>query len=537
MRRLSLAVTTTLTMAATATVALAQRGGGDWMTAGFDAQRSHWVRNDGKISRESMAKPGFELVWKLKFDNTARQLNTVTPPALLDFFIGHRGFRALGFFGGSSDRMIGVDIDLARIEWQKNFSTAAAAPGTIDCPGGLTAGVTRPLTLAYPPVPTGAGPGRGTPAKGGVGEPYEGAVTLKNRPVAPPKPMPAKPAAGAAAAFNPFAPRIQWAVGLTGDGKLHSVYVSNGDEPNPAVPFVPAGAHALGLMVFDNTAYTATVNGCGGAANGVWALDLGSKAVTQWKAAANVAGTVGPAAGPDGTLYVAAGNEVTALEAKTLKPLSSYKADAALTSSPVVFEYKGKNLAAVTSTDGRLHLVDTAALATPLDKSAVFSGAGYATGALTSWQDPSGTRWILAPASGSAATGAGFSATNGAVTNGAVVAWKVVEKGGVPALAPGWMSRDLVSPTAPVVINGVVFALSSGEFRSADPKMTAAQRAQKSVPAVVYALDGATGKELWSSGKTITSFVHSGTLSAGGSRIYVAGNDGTQYAFSFPIEH
>ena len=40
--------------------------------------------------------------------------------------------------------------------------------------------------------------------------------------------------------------------------------------------------------------------------------------------------------------------------------------------------------------------------------------------------------------------------------------------------------------------------------------MTAAQRAKASVPAVVYALDAANGKELWNSGKTITSFMHGG---------------------------
>ena len=86
-------------------------------------------------------------------------------------------------------------------------------------------------------------------------------------------------------------------------------------------------------------------------------------------------------------------------------------------------------------------------------------------------------------------------------------------------------------------MNGVVFALSSGEHRSDDPKLAASQRARRSIPAVLYALDAQTGKELWNSGKTITSFVHSGGLAAGGSRVYVGAYDGTQYAFGFPIEH
>jgi outer membrane protein assembly factor BamB len=88
-----------------------------------------------------------------------------------------------------------------------------------------------------------------------------------------------------------------------------------------------------------------------------------------------------------------------------------------------------------------------------------------------------------------------------------------------------------------MLVNGVVFALSSGEYRPGDSKVTAAQRVRQSTPAVLYALDALTGKELWNSGKTITSFVHSGGLAAGGSRVYIGAYDGTQYAFGFPIEH
>jgi hypothetical protein len=96
---------------------LAQRGT-DWMTNGYDPQRSSWVRSDGKISPETMRKPGFDLLWKLKLADAPRQLNTITPPALLDFYIGYRGFRTLGFFGVSSDRVVAVDLDLGRVEWE-----------------------------------------------------------------------------------------------------------------------------------------------------------------------------------------------------------------------------------------------------------------------------------------------------------------------------------------------------------------------------------------------------------------------------------
>src|SRR5581483_9776752 len=98
-------------------------------------------------------------------------------------------------------------------------------------------------------------------------------------------------------------------------------------------------------------------------------------------------------------------------------------------------------------------------------------------GALSSWQDRNGTRWILAPTEGTQAAELGFKPSSGAVTKGAVVAWKIVEQNGAPTLEPAWVSRDLVAPLVPTVINGVVFVTSSGEFRTNDGKLTAAQRA------------------------------------------------------------
>jgi outer membrane protein assembly factor BamB len=516
-------------------VTLAQRGTGDWMTAAYDPQRSSWVRSDGKVSPQTMAKPGFDLVWKLQPRNDPRQLNMFTPPALLEFYIGYRGFRALAFFGGSSNRVVAVDVDLGRLEWEKSYEAPTAA-GTLPCPGGMTSTVTRPTSTDYPTFFAARGAGRGTPAKSGVGLPDEGAVTIRKTEAPAPRPV-RRNAAPAAAGPNPYAPRIQFVLALTGDGKLHSLWVSNGNEPDPGVPFLPPGANALGLIVYDGFAYAATTSGCGGVDNGVWALDLKTRKVSQWKTAEST--VYGPAVRPDGSLFVSAGGELDALAPGTLKPLGSYKAaGVAFTSSPVIFDYRGRDLVAVTSNDGRLHLVDAALQGgTALDRSEPFSSADYAVGAITSWRDPAGTRWLLVPAGGSVAVDAGFSAANGDVKEGALVAWKVEDNNGAPALKKGWISRDMKSPLPPVVINGVVFVVASGEARSNDPKMTARQRAQNSRPAVLYALDALTGRELWSSGNSISSFVHSGGLSAGGGRIYVSGYDGMQYAFGFPMEH
>jgi len=66
------------------------------------------------------------------------------------------------------------------------------------------------------------------------------------------------------------------------------MHLSNGADYEPPVNFLPPNANANGLIVVDNVAYVVTEGNCGGAPNGVWALDLISKQVSVWKA--NVAG-------------------------------------------------------------------------------------------------------------------------------------------------------------------------------------------------------------------------------------------------------
>jgi outer membrane protein assembly factor BamB len=524
------------------------RGTPEWGTSGGDAHRSYSVPMDSKISKESLSKPGFALFWKIKLNNEARQLNALNAPTLMDRHIGIHGFRSFGFVTGSGDNLYAVDTDLARIEWQKNFGGKAPADASLTCPGGMTAGAAHAIGAAFPmAMQGGRGGGRGTPAKSGVGEPGEGGVTIAEinaRAAAAGAMNAGRGGRGPGGAVVPGGGRPQRPPvvvhSLSSDGMFHANYVSNGDEPDPAIRFLPANANAQGLIIVDNVAYVSTVGGCGGVPNGLWALDLASKAVTSWNPNdGEVAGSAGPAFGPDGNLYVSTtGGDLVSLEAKTLKVKDVYRAGQGLTSTPVLFQYKDKAMIAATTKDGRIHLLDSAAMAGAAVKSAPYSTASdFIAGALATWQDASGTRWILAPTVGPVSADANLSASNGAVTNGAIVAWKVVDRNGAAALEPGWVSRDLVSPLTPLVINGVVFAVSSGELRAKDNKMTAAQRAKASAPAVVYALDGATGKELWNSGKTITSFMHGGGLSGGAGQVYLGTHDGTLYSFGFPIEH
>ena len=518
--------------------------GTDWTTSGFDAQRSSWVRRDPKISTASLAKPGFELVWTRKLDNTARQLDSLSSPALFDFYIGYRGFRSLAFLGGSSGRIFAFDTDLARLEWEESFDSDLPNEGSLDCPGGMTANLTRATPPGLPLIIGPRGSGRRSPAASDVGRPNEGAVTLKRVAPRPSRNSSAGPKPGRQRpAVNIYRGVAHYIYALAPDGMLHAYFVSNGETDKAPVRFLRPNANARGLIVVDDVAYVATTNGCGGVPDGLWALDLESKKVTHWESDGGVAGFGGPVFGPGGTLYIATAGEassVVSLDPKTLKPMGSYSpSGAGLTSSPVVIDHQESDLLAVSDDAGRIHLLEGASLtgSEPANLSPVLSEAGQSTNALSTWRDDAGVAWVLAPSNGAAASNVDFPVTNGKVSKGAITAWKVVDKGGSPALAPGWISRDMLSPLAPTIVNGVVFAVSSGEFRSNDSAVDAAERVRRSSPAVLYALDGATGKVIWESGDSISSFAHGMALSAGGGYIYLVTHDGTLHSFGFPMEH
>jgi len=164
---------------------------------------------------------------------------------------------------------------------------------------------------------------------------------------------------------------------------------------------------------------------------------------------------------------------------------------------------------AATAQDGRLYVLDAAAPGgadhkTPLAVASPAANRRFTTEGPATWRDRQGTRWILAP------------------TANAVIAFKFTQAGGAAALTQGWVSRDLVAPRTPAIVNGVVFALSSGQNGGA--------------PAVLYVLDPATGKDLWNSGKTITSFATAG-LAAGTAQVYVVTFDNTVWSFGIPIPY
>jgi len=252
-----------------------------------------------------------------------------------------------------------------------------------------------------------------------------------------------------------------------------------------------------------------------------------------------VAGALGPAFANDGTLYVATGgstgdatyaNAIVALEPRTLKPKDWFTASAPFTSSPVVFTQGTRTLVAATNADGSVYVLDAASLGgadhkAPLAKSGQFSQAkDFAAGAISTWED-GGTRWIAAATGGPLAGDAKFGQANGAVKSGGIVAFRLSGEGSATTLEGAWSSRDVERPGAPIVLNGVVFAVSGGAMGQGKGK------------SVLYAFDAATGKDLWNSGNAMSSYVPGVPPSAGDGQIYVVTADGMLYAFGIPLEH
>jgi outer membrane protein assembly factor BamB len=106
-----------------------------------------------------------------------------------------------------------------------------------------------------------------------------------------------------------------------------------------------------------------------------------------------------------------------------------------------------------------------------------------------------------------------------APAGGALVAFELSANTGIPTLRRAWISRTVAGQRTPIVVNGVVFVLGGGN---------------RGTNAVLYALDPATGKELWNSGNAITSHASAG-LSAGTGQVYVVTHDNTVWAFGIPL--
>jgi hypothetical protein len=357
---------------------------------------------------------------------------------------------------------------------------------------------------------------------------------------------------------------------LASDGYLHSLALSNGEEKDAPLEVLPAPyGKPYGLNLVDNIIYTITGQGCAGVPNALYAVNLANKKVTvSSPPQGGLWGVAGPAVGLDGTIYFESGDHPydakagllsTSFQAYTYSndtlTLKDYytpsnyewltKRDLDMDATPVVFSYKGRDFVGGSGKEGRFFLLDSKSIGgadhqTPVFRSELISNTNVnfqtegTWGSHAAWKSKDGTQWVLAPTGGELAVS--FPIAHGATPNGGIIALKLDDKSGKPKLVPAWASRDMVTAEPPVIANGVVFVLAAGEFtgQANDAEgglFSSEERIKRSVPAKLYTLDAVTGKELYSSGDQVSSFLHQAGLAVAGGRVIFGTFDGTIYCF------
>ena len=489
----------------------------DWLTDGADPQRTAWQRNETILTTSNVKD--MKLLWKIKLDNEPRQMHSLFPPLIAGSVSTSGGTKEVAVVAGVSDNLYGIDVDQGTLLWKRHFdSTFQEQPGgrgggTL-CPGGLTA----------TPVLDQVSPGK----------------------------------------YLAYA--VSW------DGRLRKVDVATGEEVEPPALFVPPNGKPYGLNLVKGVIYTSTAQGCGGNPNNFYSYDLATKKVGNWApGSGGLWPRTGPSVGQDGTVYAGSGDgdylpeqqiygqamigvrqnpETKALELKDwYAPSNAYwmrKRDLDFNASSPIFDYKGKEYLVSSSKECRLWLLDTSSLGgedhrtpahrTPLICNEEVNFTMGVWGALASWEDSSGTRWVLTPFWGPKHPHFEAPIEHGPVVYGAVAAFKVEDRQGKPVLTPAWISRDMYMADPPVIANGVVYAYGSGESttqRWPEPGHVggSAGRIAESTHAVLYALDAQTGSELWSSGDQIASWNHFSGLSVANGRVYIGTFDGMLYCF------
>jgi hypothetical protein len=486
----------------------------EWPTDGGNSQRTNYQPDEKILTKDNVRN--LKILWKLKLDNVPHEMHSLFPPLIIENVKTPSGPKQIAIEAGIDDRLYAIDVQTGQIIWAKHFQypppERAGHPGDPLCPTGQTA----------------------TPV------------------------------------VNPATATVY---ALSGDGKIHTLNVADGEDLAPPFQFGYPNGKSYALNLWHNIIFTTTSQGCAGNPNQMWAVDLtdpqkkvmtaNPKSGGLWGRTGAAVDSTGMAWAPTGDGHYDPANHVygngligARVENGELKindwyiPSNSVwleKRDLDMQVTPAIFNFHGRELMVTGSKECRVYLLDTrnaggADHRTPLDRTqllcneeADFQSAGI-WGSMASWQDAQGTRWTLTPFWGKVHPMFKPPVSYGPVTHGAVVAFKLEEKDGKFHLNPAWMSRDMNQAEPPVIANGIVFAYGSGEntrqaYADRGLHDFSPERIKNSTHAVLYALDAETGKELYSSGDQITSFNHFSGLSVANGRVYIATYDSVLYCF------
>src|SRR5262245_25478144 len=291
--------------------------GADWLTDGADNKRTNWQKNERILTVASVKD--MKLLWQIQLDNEPRQMHSLFPPLVIERLKTSRGVREVAIETGVSDNLYAVDVETGELLWKKHFTSAWTPPasggrgGGILCPGGLTA----------------------TPVVAPAGTP--GMYTIYV---------------------------VSW------DGMLRWVNAADGEELKAPAKFMPPNGKPYALNLYKNVIYTHTAQGCGGNPNMVYTYDLATDKVGSWgPAGGGMWGRAGPAISSTGVMYTGTGdgrwdpenglfgNGIIGVKqnpkTKAVELVDYYgpanaewlfKRDLDMQVTPVIFDYRGKEL-------------------------------------------------------------------------------------------------------------------------------------------------------------------------------------------------
>ena len=498
----------------------------DFLTEGVDIGRTGWVKDEKIFTTANVGST--KLLWKLKLESTPRAMHNLFAPLIAEKVQTSQGVKEVGVVAGISDDLFGIDVASGKQLWHRHFDGGPNPPPPSEntlCPSGQTA------------VPT--------------------------------------MAQTAAGKYTIYA--VSW------DGRLRQVNAADGEDAAPPEKFIPGGGKPYALNLHNGVIYTATAQGCGGLTNAFYAFDLATKRATAFiPAGGGLWGRRGAAIDPEGRVYLGTGdgqfdpgtrrlgNAVVGVKADENKQLQLvdffgapnanwlWRRDLDVNTTPVAFDYRGRKFLVATSKECRLWLLDREALGgedhrtslhtTPLicNDAQAFDGRGI-WGALSAWQDGAGAQWVLAPFWGPVSKHFKAPIEHARPEGGGVAAFKLVQRATKWELVPAWLSRDMDLAEEAIIANGIVFAYAAGEDASQVVPDRAwneqggpvyggglssgpGRRVPASRKAALYALDGQTGKELWTSGN-LESWNHFSGLTVANGRAYIATFDGVLYCF------
>ena len=417
----------------------------DWLTFAHDPQRSGWTQ-ETFLSPENVGD--LELKWASRVDNVPLALNSLTEPLAASGVTTPQGIKTVVYVAGSSDTFFALDAQDGQILWSRTFDSAVLprSESFFLCPNAVNA----------------------TPV-----------IDRRN-----------------AIVYT-----------IARDGKLYGLDLGSGKTKFGPFQFVPAFAKPWSLNLYEGVVYTSTSQGCGHDRSELYAMtvtDAMHPVIHQFSVRTGYGAGMwtrgGVVIGENHRLYTvtgdanfdpAVGDYGSSFLATTLRDFrlldyytpSNYKdinkRDLDLSSGGLVaFSYKHQELIAGGGKEAVLYLLRGNSLGgkdhhTPLDITPALANDEKALeqkgmwGAPAVWTDSKNDqKWLYVTIWGPVSTHApSFPMTNGEVPHGCIMAFNVVsdKQTHQPTLRPAWISADFDLPDPPVIANGVLFALSTGE--------------------------------------------------------------------------